>query len=358
MGRGDGQRSLNSAGRIISKDFLRHTSTTMNTTEFQDESKNRSTSDMKYLVFSGDTDDNNQRKEYSVEFDNYKDSMGATSGFCTAQKLGICVLLQALMLVALAVVIGVHINQTKAETQIRFEKLEGRLINDTENVDSIGSSVQTITLSSEEDQRITLSSKEEQHKPAAGVTYVRWGRTECPDTADLVYVGVAAGGKGGIWIPEPPNVVMDVIGGGSNYLCLTRNPHFNQSVSGEQDTRSRIYGAEYRGAEPGALNIYHMHDAPCVLCQSRAGRTQSFMMPATTHCPTGWTREYSGYLAAARWDHPRTEYVCLDQDPETIPDTAEKDEISLLFHVEIVSSQGLPSEYVTGQDLTCVICTV
>ncbi|XP_072018516.1 uncharacterized protein [Amphiura filiformis] len=260
---------------------------------------------------------------------------------------------KVLNLYALSTQVNKVLAYARKLTQIRFEKLEGRLINDTENVDSIGSSVQTITLSSEEDQSIgiTLSSEEDQRRPA-GASYVRWGRTECPDSADLVYTGVAAGGKGG------DLGIADVIGGGSNYLCLTRNPHFNQSVSGEQHTRSRIYGAEYRSANPGPLNISQFHDAPCTVCQSRAGRTQSIMIPATTHCPTGWTREYAGYLAAAHWSHPRTEYVCLDEDPETIPDTAERDQISLLFHVEIVSSQGLPSEYVTGQDLTCAICTI
>ncbi|XP_072019503.1 uncharacterized protein [Amphiura filiformis] len=299
---------ISHAARHICKGFLRHTSTNM-TTQFQNESETRGTSDVKYLVFSGDGDDtdNDQRKTYSVD-------MGATSGFCTVQKLWIFVFLQALMLVILAVVIGVHINQTKAETEVRFEKLEGRLVNDTKNT-------------SEEDQR----------KPA-GVTYVRWGRNECPDTADLVYIGVAAGGKGG----EVELEVIEHVGGGSNYLCLTRNPDFNQSVAEEQDTRSRIYGAEYRSKGAGPLNNYHFHDAPCALCQSQAGRTQSIMIPATTYCPTGWTREYSGYLAAARWNHPRTEYVCLDEDPETIPDTAEKMKFRSFFTLKLLVLKVYP----------------
>ncbi|XP_072018580.1 uncharacterized protein [Amphiura filiformis] len=181
-----------------------------------------------------------------------------------------------------------------------------------------------------------------------GITYVRWGRTECPNTANLVYSGVAASGKGAKEVP----------GGGSNYLCLTRHPQFNESVSGKGESRSRIFGTEYR-SNAGAIHDYSNHNAPCVMCQSREGRTQVFMMPATTHCPTGWTREYAGYLVAARYDQVRTEYVCLDREPETIPETGGKENgASYFFHVEVVRSQGMPAEYKTGKDLTCAICSM
>ena len=168
--------------------------------------------------------------------------------------------------------------------------------------------------------------------------------------------GFTAGGKAGDG--RDLDAVIDAPGGGSNYLCLPHQPTFNNSIPEEQDTRSRIFGAEYRSNDPGALNPYHVHDAPCVMCQSRDGRTQSFMMPATTHCPIGWTREYHGYLTAARWNHPRTEYICLDSNPDVIPATERKETLSLLFHVEVISSDGLPDAYVTGNDLTCAICTM
>ncbi|XP_072023269.1 uncharacterized protein [Amphiura filiformis] len=195
----------------------------------------------------------------------------------------------------------------------------------------------------------SLPPAEDQYKPA-GVTYIRWGRTVCPDTADLVYTGVSAGAKGS----DGGNVP----GGGSNYQCLTLSPQFNRSESGQQPARSRIYGAEYRSGEPGAIHDVHMYDSPCVMCQSRMARVQAFMMPATMECPSKWTREYAGYMAAARWNHPRTEYVCLDRNPETIRGTNTPDPISYFFPVEVVSSSGLPSEYETGHDLTCAICTM
>ena len=47
---------------------------------------------------------------------------------------------------------------------------------------------------------------------SGGVTYVRWGRTTCPDTegTELVYIGRAAGGYHH--------------GGGGNYECATETP--------------------------------------------------------------------------------------------------------------------------------------
>ena len=49
---------------------------------------------------------------------------------------------------------------------------------------------------------------------SGGLTYIRWGRTVCPDTdgTELVYKGRAAGSH------------YTQTGGGSNYQCMTENP--------------------------------------------------------------------------------------------------------------------------------------
>ncbi|XP_072019230.1 short-chain collagen C4-like [Amphiura filiformis] len=197
---------------------------------------------------------------------------------------------------------------------------------------------------------------------AAGVTYIRWGRTTCPETAELVYSGVAGGAKGAS-LDSAPNsgAGPDVPGGGSNYLCLPSKPQLRQSVSGIQDTRARIYAVNYRSGDPGALRKRHHHGAPCAFCQSREGRSQSFMMPATTQCPTGWTKEYDGILAAARWNHPRTEHVCLDRNLESTGKTESDDNrapISYFFEIEVGKDSGFPSAYKPGDDLGCAICTM
>ena len=47
--------------------------------------------------------------------------------------------------------------------------------------------------------------------------YIRWGRTVCPDVTgtELVYEGIAAGS----WYRHS--------GGGSNYLCLPKDPKYS-----------------------------------------------------------------------------------------------------------------------------------
>ena len=84
------------------------------------------------------------------------------------------------------------------------------------------------------------------------------------------------------------------------------------------------------------------------------------MLPSSTSCPDGWHKEYDGYLVAARWNHPRTEYVCLDRTPEVVPSSRSLGAISHFFQVEIVTTpgDGLPLAYESGKELTCAVCTM
>lgn len=77
---------------------------------------------------------------------------------------------------------------------------------------------------------------------AGGANYIRWGRTTCPDTdgTELLYRGVAAG------------AFFAQLGGGSNYLCLPDEPEFLNVTAGNQNVRSRVYGAQYQAALPSA----------------------------------------------------------------------------------------------------------
>ena len=78
---------------------------------------------------------------------------------------------------------------------------------------------------------------------SGGVTYVRWGRTTCPDTegTELVYTGRAAGSH---WSHK---------GGGGNYQCITEEPANFAFGPGTMDA-SYMYGAEYqiRGNGPSS----------------------------------------------------------------------------------------------------------
>ena len=121
---------------------------------------------------------------------------------------------------------------------------------------------------------------------SGGVTYVRWGRTTCPDTegTQVVYTGRAAGSH------------HTHTGGTNDYLCLPEDPEYRQFETGIQG-RSPIYGAEYQAQGNEPLGAFHQHNVPCVVCCT--SRVSVLMIPARVSCPTVWTLEYSGYLMAS-----------------------------------------------------------
>ena len=105
-------------------------------------------------------------------------------------------------------------------------------------------------------------------------------------------------------------------GGGSNYLCLPRNPEWGKTTAGFQSGGS-LYGAEYQTYDTNdpfpkvngqSLN---QNDVPCAVCLV-ANRPIKLMIPARLTCPDGWTKEYSGYLMAQHTSYIRTTYVCVD----------------------------------------------
>ncbi|XP_072174531.1 uncharacterized protein [Diadema setosum] len=187
---------------------------------------------------------------------------------------------------------------------------------------------------------------------SSGNNYIRWGVTECPDTSSLIYLGVTASGSSATQNP----------GGGSNYLCLTSDPEYSMVVGGRQDARSKIFGAEYRnGINFGHQTNLHGHDVPCVSCLTK-GRQNILMVPGTASCPTNWTKEYNGFVMAARHNLMRTSYICVDHDAVERPGTSAEDAMSsTLFPVEGIcgTGGGLPCRpYVDGYELQCVVCSL
>ena len=118
--------------------------------------------------------------------------------------------------------------------------------------------------------------------------YVRWGHNQCPSTAQLVYSGRAGG---------PYNY--NHHGGGSNPQCLPMDPNFLTEISGEQKSRAIIYGAEYQTHTDSNSHVHGRYDfnVPCAVCYVTE-RSAVYMFPAKYTCPSGWTREYYGYLMA------------------------------------------------------------
>ena len=121
-----------------------------------------------------------------------------------------------------------------------------------------------------------------QGPPSGGVTYTRWGRTNCSTDqgTELVYSGRAGGTH------------YRHSGGGANFICLPDDPDHLQYRSGVQGW-SYVAGVEYQyGGSLPPVSSFSEHNVPCAVCYV-ATRSVSLMIPAKTQCPTLWTLEYT-----------------------------------------------------------------
>ncbi len=147
------------------------------------------------------------------------------------------------------------------------------------------------------------------------------------------------------------------IGGGTNFVCLTNKPIYDKYDSGWQGTAA-IYGTEYETSFHGFKNNLNQHDAPCAVCYVRS-RGSQMMIPGTNKCPSGWTREYYGYLMTSYYNYAhQSEFVCVDVDAEVIPGSHKNTNGALLYTVQGDCGHALPCKpYIHGYELTCVVCT-
>ena len=148
-------------------------------------------------------------------------------------------------------------------------------------------------------------------------------------------------------------------GGGSNYLCLPRNPKYDKYQNGHQYA-GYVYGTEYQvpryNRNPFDKNL-HDHDVPCAVCFVKS-RGSMLIMPARNDCPSGWTEEYHGYLMTAYHGHRHSsEFICVDGSPVYVHGRKQKKHGALLYPVEGVCGPLPCGPYVAGRELTCAVCT-
>ena len=181
----------------------------------------------------------------------------------------------------------------------------------------------------------------------AGVTYIRWGRTTCPQAAgtQLVYPGRAAGTD------------HTHKGGSAEYICLPDNPDYLTGRNGVQGY-SPLQGVEYEVAagQPIVRHLRQNHNVPCAVCYAST-RVAMLMIPAKTQCPSSWTLEYAGYLMTEHHGHRRTMFACVDKDAESIPGEAGDTNGALFYHVEATCNGILCPPYDTEREMTCAVCT-
>ena len=178
----------------------------------------------------------------------------------------------------------------------------------------------------------------------AGATYVRWGRTTCPTTlgTELLYAGRAAG------------PIFTQQGGGVDLLCLPSNPEYLSANSPHND-QAPLHGVEMQ------LNLNNQnladHNVPCAVCYTPT-RSTMVMIPAWTHCPASWTKEYVGYIMTEYKNYRRLQHVCVDQHTEVVPGEARNTNGALLHYVDVACNTGLQCPpYSTTKEVTCAVCT-
>ena len=176
-----------------------------------------------------------------------------------------------------------------------------------------------------------------------GVVYVRWGHNTCPDSgAQLVYAGRAGG----------PN--WNQRGGGDNPQCLPLDPNFYKTISGAQ-RGGYIYGAEYQDTNRLVANS-HNTDVPCAVCYVPT-RNVLYMIPAKYTCPSGWTREYFGYLMSERIGHYRSQFSCVDYSLKPVSGSSQNHHSFLFYTVEGVCGSLPCPPYNRNKELSCAVCT-
>ena len=178
--------------------------------------------------------------------------------------------------------------------------------------------------------------------------YVRWGHDQCPLTAQLVYSGRAGGSH------------FTQAGGGSNPQCLPLDPNFLAPISGDQRYRALMYGAEYETHTYSNSHVHGRHDTevPCAVCHV-SNRTAVYMVPAKYTCPSGWTREYYGYLMA-EWhggSHHRSQFTCVDTVLKSVIGSSPNIQGLLFFFVEGRCGSLPCPPYDNTKELSCAVCT-
>ncbi|XP_052091334.1 uncharacterized protein LOC127728132 [Mytilus californianus] len=180
----------------------------------------------------------------------------------------------------------------------------------------------------------------------SGVTYIRWGRKDCPSGAELVYTGQAGG-----------NHYM-AKGGGVNYLCLPNDPENGEFNSYGND---QIYGSEYEISyaftPTGWPKSIHNKEVPCSVC-FRKHKSAMIMIPGRKTCYRGWNTEYHGYLMSDHVSHVRVDYACVDRNPEPM-DTSNtiNEDGALLYTIRAKCGSLKCPPYTNGAIVLCSVCT-
>lgn len=182
-----------------------------------------------------------------------------------------------------------------------------------------------------------------------GTTYVRWGNSSCPQTAQIVYSGHAAGAQS------------SEQGGGANPLCLHSNPSYGLQYSDSDQDGARLYGVKYSTSGYGLSGSFYSassYTIPCAVCFTPLVYS-TIEVAGRSDCPRDWKLEYSGYLFAAHYSHYKSNWVCVDREPERL--SYHSGSGGWWYPTEIecgsISCDVVEGRYGQNKEVTCAVCS-
>ena len=175
-----------------------------------------------------------------------------------------------------------------------------------------------------------------------GVIYTRWGKSTCRSGVNRVYAGRTGSSYHGHR------------GGGANYICMPNDPEYSSYIPGVQGY-SYVFGTEY---EAPVTSGGAQHNALCAVCDV-SNKSRVLMIPAKLTCPSGWTREYYGYLMAEDVFNAfgPSMYTCVDSIMEFVPGSQNHIAGGHFYHVEAHCNGVACPPYNNYKELTCVVCS-
>ncbi len=193
-----------------------------------------------------------------------------------------------------------------------------------------------------------------------GAVYVQWGRTNCSsnDTygdVETVYSGQAAGAH------------HNELGSGANPLCLVQGDQiqFGQ-YSDVSNSGSRLYGAQYEtsgyGIASELIQQVHGHLIPCSVCFTPE-RDSLLTVSGQDVCPSDtveeWRLEYAGFLFAGYHSHYKSNWVCIDREPESLgfPRSNQARWYPTEIECGSINCQRQTGGYVVDREVTCAVCS-
>ena len=180
-----------------------------------------------------------------------------------------------------------------------------------------------------------------------GVTYVRWGRLDCPARSREVYDGWAAG----------PHYGHN--GGPGDAVCMAQTADYGSvSTSTGNQNGGLLYRMEYQTSGYGLGGNYpsvNGWDVPCAVCETAS--ISQIMIPGSQTCPSGWNEEYKGYLFSDYYTHAASsQAVCIDLNPESARGGSNSSNgAGYWYPIETESPIG--TGYQHDREVSCVVCS-